>query len=256
MKDGQSPAGEQRGEGTPLSPADLETLVRERAAAERRKIDERFEANAEAVQAFQNAATKGHKKRLEQKEKLKGLIHSAAGQVVRRQLQAGAEVLILILGAMIVTLGQSAWADENPFAGCRWIRGLDVPAMVWAPEGDKTAGPRWDGGLLVEPLVMDERVFYHDSEYNEWHFLPLRQLAGDPRETDWWESSRLNCRAKTLWGRVANAARSQDYPGVTLAIINDMIRWGVTNNAEVNAGKFTTKRLNEIMLRYSELVWD
>ncbi|MFA6253690.1 MAG: hypothetical protein WC640_00295 [Candidatus Paceibacterota bacterium] len=162
-----------------------------------------------------------------------------------------------VLVLLSVAVCQTVQADGNPFEGCYWIRGLDVPAWYWEmPEGDQLAGPCWDGGLLVWPLVLGERTFYFNPEYLEWHFVWTSNLAGDPRDTDWWEWSRLNFRGKTLWSRVTNAARSKNCPAVTLAIINDMVKCGIVTQEEVDAGKFTAERLDQIMLEYSELVWD
>ena len=165
-------------------------------------------------------------------------------------------VAITITCLITMFLAGPAMADENPFEGFYWVRGLDVPAYYWTTDGDKLAGPRWEGGLFVCPLILDNRVFYRDSEYCEWHFIEKGALVSDPRQTDWWEKSRLNCRARTLWGRVADATRSQDWPIVTKLVIEDMVHCKVVTQKEVDGGKMTSKRLSEVMLKYSEQVWD
>jgi len=201
--------------------------------------------------AYLRAFTKNQKKKQEWRDKFRGKSRMAAARAITNLITG-----CILIVVMVMASWQMASADENPFLGFHWIRGLDVPAFCWTTEGDKLAGPRWDGGLFVCPLILDNRVFYRDSEYCEWHFVWLTDLTSDPRDTDWWEKSRLNSTKKTLWGRVADAACSQDRPEVTRLIINDMIHSGATTRQEVDSGKMTSKRLDQIMLKYSEKVWD
>ncbi|MFA5023028.1 MAG: hypothetical protein WC385_01370 [Candidatus Paceibacterota bacterium] len=163
------------------------------------------------------------------------------------------KLLSSLFVATIALLSLSTFADSNPFEGCWWV--AEKTQILYWEDGVHRTPFFMNRGLLENPSANNDGwVFFSVGE--EYYFLESNYLTNDPRQTEWWEISRQSCQAKTLWGRVADAARSQDRPEITQLIIAQMIRTGVITEQEVEAGKMTTKRLNQIMLKYSEQVWD
>jgi cytosine/adenosine deaminase-related metal-dependent hydrolase len=169
--------------------------------------------------------------------------------------------IVLFVATLVSFLVPIAQADNRPFAPYLWTRDGATPFFRFEMGIDGQIGQVLDC-LVIAPdpggsHVEEGRIFWVYPGTEDTHYwFRKSDLVGDPRETEWWQKSLREDKGKTLWSRVARAAKTEAHPGLTKAIINDMVKAGVTTQKEIRARKMTTDRLTEIMVAYSDIVED
>lgn len=174
--------------------------------------------------------------------------------------------LVLVLSAGTI------WADGNPFKvegqQAFWTKSLEVTKNYFEEGREHKDGLIKEGAVIFPKMIGDDgRVFFLEKG-DGYFFLMAKDLTDDPRKTERWELYRKTNQAKTLgelyrdtnkgktlWQAVTEAAGTESYPALTRAILDDMVKAKIITPKEQRK-KMKPLRLHEIMLRYSELVWD
>ncbi len=135
-----------------------------------------------------------------------------------------------------------------------WSKNIEVTKYYFEMGQDHKECLIKHGAVIIPEMIGDEgRVFF--LEKGEYFFFKIEDLTDDPRETERWEIYRETSQAKTLWKMVSEAADTESYPALTQKILDDMVRAKIITPKEQQR-KMEPAQLREIMLRYSELVWD
>ena len=118
---------------------------------------------------------------------------------------------------------------------------------------DTQVGQVLEGFVIAPEMIGDEDRVFWIYPGGSHYFFRLSDLAGDPRETEWWQKNIYLVPAKNLREMIESLAKTEAEPWATELILADIVGRGYATREEIGRD-IPLPRTREIIAKYTEEV--